>query len=121
MRCGPTGDFSPADPRKSCPWLNGISCTDMTTNPTSIHPPARLWPENKAASRMTTAEIIIRDAGWGFAARALLRLQTWLSPTFPSGAYSYSHGLEWAVEAGYVHDRDGLVDWLDADLRHGSG
>jgi urease accessory protein len=50
-----------------------------------------------------------------------LRLQAWLSPTFPTGSYSYSHGLEWAVEAGGVRDRVGLVDWLAADLRYGSG
>jgi urease accessory protein len=50
-----------------------------------------------------------------------LRLQTWLSPAFPTGSYSYSHGLEWAVEARSVHDRASLVDWLAADLRHGSG
>jgi urease accessory protein len=52
---------------------------------------------------------------------SLLRLQSWLSPVFPTGSYSYSHGLEWAVEAGHVHDRESLVDWLDADLRYGSG
>ena len=51
----------------------------------------------------------------------LLRLQSWLSPSFPIGAFSYSHGLEYAVEAGLVHDRFTLIDWLDADLRHGSG
>jgi urease accessory protein len=53
--------------------------------------------------------------------QALLRLQSWLSPAFPIGAYSYSHGLEWAIEVGHVQDRDSLVDWLDADLRYGSG
>ncbi len=52
---------------------------------------------------------------------ALLRLQSWLSPAFPAGSYSYSHGLEWAVEAGHVHDRKSLVDWLEADLYYGSG
>jgi urease accessory protein len=52
---------------------------------------------------------------------ALLRLQSWLSPAFPAGFYSYSHGLEWAVEARDVYDRQSLVDWLDSDLRHGSG
>ncbi len=51
----------------------------------------------------------------------LMRLQSWLSPAFPIGAYSYSHGLEWAVETGAVRDRLTLVDWLDADLRHGAG
>ena len=51
----------------------------------------------------------------------LLRLQSWLSPAFPTGSYSYSHGLEWAVEAGHVHNRRSLVDWLEADLCDGSG
>ena len=53
--------------------------------------------------------------------RAMLRLQSWLSPSFPTGAYGYSHGLEWAVEAGDIHDRATLVEWLEADLCHGSG
>jgi urease accessory protein len=53
--------------------------------------------------------------------QALLKLHSWLSPSFPIGAYSYSHGLEWAVEARTVHDRATLVDWLDADLRFGAG
>ena len=52
---------------------------------------------------------------------AFLRLQNWLSPIFPTGAYSYSHGVEWAVETGHVHDRMSLVEWLAADLRYGSG
>ena len=52
---------------------------------------------------------------------ALLRLQSWLSPAFPTGSYSYSHGLEWAVEAGHIHGRQTLVDWLQADLCYGSG
>ena len=57
----------------------------------------------------------------GLSSLALLRLQSWLSPSFPNGAYSYSHGLEWAVEAGFVIDRESLVDWLGVDLCHGSG
>jgi len=52
---------------------------------------------------------------------SLLRLQTWLSPAFPIGSYSYSHGLEWAVEAEWVLDRESLIAWLAADLRYGSG
>jgi urease accessory protein len=61
------------------------------------------------------------DGRSGVSSLGLLRLQSWLSPTFPNGAYSYSHGLEWAVEAGFVSDRESLVDWLGADLCHGSG
>ena len=68
-----------------------------------------------------TVGIIMNDERCDFSPLELLRLQSWLSPAFPTGSYSYSHGLEWAVEAGYVHDRESLVDWLDADLRYGSG
>jgi urease accessory protein len=64
---------------------------------------------------------IMSDEHYRIPAMALLRLQSWLSPVFPTGAYSYSHGLEWAVEAGYMNDRKGLVDWLNADLCCGSG
>jgi len=44
-----------------------------------------------------------------------LPLFVWLSPAFPVGAYAYSHGLEWAVEAGDVSDAATLAAWL-ADL-----
>ena len=70
---------------------------------------------------MTNMDIIMSDEQCRFGAPALLRLQSWLSPAFPTGAYSYSHGLEWAVEAGYINDRKSLVDWLDSDLCYGSG
>jgi urease accessory protein len=52
---------------------------------------------------------------------AALRLQSWLSPAFPVGAFSYSHGLEQAAEFGWVTDRDSLIAWLEADLRFGAG
>src|SRR6478609_8924384 len=70
---------------------------------------------------MDTMNTIMSDEHCHFPALALLRLQSWLSPAFPTGAYSYSHGLEWAVDAGYINDRKSLVDWLEADLRYGSG
>src|SRR5215469_15632769 len=69
----------------------------------------------------TIMSISMRNGVHRFQPLQLLRLQTWLSPAFPIGAYSYSHGLEWAVEAGWVHDRASLIDWLAADLRYGSG
>jgi len=61
------------------------------------------------------------DQPYDLAPLALLRQQSWLSPAFPTGSYSYSHGIEWAVEAGHIHDRESLVDWLETDLRYGSG
>jgi urease accessory protein len=52
---------------------------------------------------------------------ALYRLMTWLSPSFPVGAFSYSSGIEWAVEAGDIKDGASLRDWLAAMLAEGSG
>jgi urease accessory protein len=52
---------------------------------------------------------------------ALYRLLTWLSPSFPVGAFSYSSGLEWAVEAGDITDAASLREWLAAMLADGSG
>jgi urease accessory protein len=65
--------------------------------------------------------IIMSDERSEVAPLALLRQQSWFSPAFPTGSYSYSHGIEWAVEAGHIHDRRSLVDWLEADLCYGSG
>jgi urease accessory protein len=53
-------------------------------------------------------------------AAALYRLMTWLSPAFPVGAFSYSSGIEWAVEAGDIVDGATLQDWL-ASMLEGPG
>jgi urease accessory protein len=45
----------------------------------------------------------------------------WLSPAYPVGSFSYSHGLEWTVEAGKVRDAATLGDWVEDILTHGSG
>ncbi len=49
-----------------------------------------------------------------------LPLFLWLSPSFPVGAFAYSHGLEWAVEAGDIVDARSLEDWLADLLAHGA-
>jgi len=54
-------------------------------------------------------------------AAALYRLLTWLSPSFPVGGFSYSSGIEWAVEAGDIIDAVSLQNWLAAMLADGSG
>ena len=53
--------------------------------------------------------------------RHLTRLLAWMSPGFPIGGYTYSHGIEYAVEAGRVRDRESLVSWIEAILLHGAG
>jgi len=52
--------------------------------------------------------------------KALMRLQAWLSPAFPTGAFAYSSGLESAVELGLVGDRKSLADWLLDIIESGS-
>ena len=51
----------------------------------------------------------------------LYRLLAWLSPAFPTGAFSYSHGLEAAEARGAVHDRGTLETWIGAIVTRGSG
>jgi len=63
-----------------------------------------------------------REDGLGESeAAALYRLMTWLSPAFPVGAFSYSSGIEWAVEAGDIIDAAALTDWLSSMLADGPG
>ncbi|WP_206075236.1 urease accessory protein UreF [Mesorhizobium tamadayense] len=52
---------------------------------------------------------------------ALLRLMAWLSPSFPVGGFSYSHGLERAVHDGLIADRRDLAGWLETLVEMGSG
>ena len=59
------------------------------------------------ATITTTAMTIAETEGWREAPLLL-----WLSPAFPVGAFAYSHGLEWAVEAGDVADAASLSAWL---------
>jgi urease accessory protein len=54
-------------------------------------------------------------------ARALYRLMTWLSPAYPIGAFSYSGGIEWAVEAGDIRDAASLQSWLAVMFAEGGG
>ena len=51
----------------------------------------------------------------------LVRLLQLASPTLPIGAYSYSQGLEWAVEAGEIRDAAGAQAWIGDVLRVGRG
>jgi urease accessory protein len=67
-----------------------------------------------AADMLTGATPMIEEAG-------LYRLMTWLSPAYPIGAFSCSHGLEYAVETGLVRDRARLVAWIETVLEAGAG
>ena len=45
---------------------------------------------------------------------------TWFSPSYPVGAFAYSHGLEWAQEAGDIADAPTLLAWLTDLIEHGA-
>jgi urease accessory protein len=49
------------------------------------------------------------------------KLLAWCSPAYPTGAFSYSHGLEWAVERGTVGALGGLLEYVSAVLERGGG
>jgi urease accessory protein len=51
----------------------------------------------------------------------ILKLLTWLSPAFPVGAFSYSHGLETVIRDGTVAEADTLLAWIAGLIEHGSG
>ena len=52
---------------------------------------------------------------------SLFRLMSWLSPAYPVGAYSFSHGLEYAVDADLVTDAESVREWIATILTAGSG
>jgi len=47
---------------------------------------------------------------------ANMRLFQLISPSLPTGSFTYSQGIEWAVECGWVNSRDSLVAWLNSLL-----
>jgi urease accessory protein len=87
----------------------------MGTNPTATAMTGIITAMlERAASALDRSDLGVTPA-------ALQRLLAWLSPSFPVGAYTYSHGLEWAIEDGTVGNAADLAAWLDGVLRHGSG
>lgn len=69
--------------------------------------------------RKTAAPTIIDSNTLDFG--ALYRLMAWLSPSYPVGAFSYSSGIEWAVEAGDIINAETLRQWIEVVVREGSG
>lgn len=50
---------------------------------------------------------------------ALLTLQTWFSPSLPTGAFAHSHGLEAAIDVGDVNGATEAVAWIGRAVRSG--
>jgi urease accessory protein len=52
---------------------------------------------------------------------ALLRLCQLVSPALPVGAFNFSQGLEYAVEAGWIRDEKSAFEWISGIMRHAIG
>jgi urease accessory protein len=83
--------------------ITPITNTRITITPTTIM---------IARAAIIPITSTIMDIGAAEADVSLLPLMLWLSPAFPVGAFAYSHGLEWAVEAGDISDASSLEVWL---------
>jgi len=66
----------------------------------------------------TTTTAIIQTTSMATSTESLARLLQLASPTLPVGAYSYSGGLEAAVEAGIVSDAASAERWIGDVLEH---
>jgi urease accessory protein len=109
-----------------------IMRTAMTTITTLMMPTTIITTTNIAITSIITAIPMLMTTNSADRAEvvgamtesetaALYRLMTWLSPAFPVGAFSYSSGIEWAVEAGDIRDAASLHGWLAVMLADGSG
>lgn len=63
-----------------------------------------------------TATVMSTDSARLLGRTRLLQL---VSPSLPIGGFTYSQGLEWAVEAGWLHDATSVEDWLAGLLEDG--
>jgi urease accessory protein len=93
----------------------------MTTNKAPARPRRRAAVRTDAISEGAARPSDGQDGMKEGEAAALYRLMTWLSPAFPVGAFSYSSGIEWAVEAGDIGNAASLRDWLASMLADGPG
>jgi urease accessory protein len=66
---------------------------------------------------LSTMGPTVRPAAPALSATALLELMWLASPALPVGGFSYSEGLEAAVEASLVTNEDQARDWLSAQLQ----
>src|SRR5215207_441128 len=111
-------------PRMIMATITTVKAITMATTITTTSIATTIITTTITPMLMTTSELAAVAASGGMNAEeaaALYRLMTWLSPAFPVGAFSYSSGIEWAVEAGDVTDAATLRDWLAAMLEEGSG
>ena len=107
----------PTERPSSSPVGGGGSAGSDETEGVEAHRVSAGHPLRQSQATATSP----RGGGTIHADAYLLRLLTWLSPAFPVGAFSYSHGLETAIRAGTVRDADTLAAWISGLVEHGGG
>lgn len=70
---------------------------------------------------MTTTTVIPTITTTMLADAALHRLLAWTSPSYPVGSFTYSHGLETAVEDGRITTAAHVTAYVEAVLARGGG
>ena len=93
----------------------------MLTRMSKTRPLVRPPPRKRGPSPALRSHVIEGTGTDRLEAAALYRLMTWLSPAYPVGAFSYSSGIEWAVEAGDIGGAETLCRWIEAMLSAGAG
>jgi urease accessory protein len=107
------GDFAQApEPSHPNPLQANSGLPEFATN----HDRSRIDPTSVGERERVRDQTA--DSSPGTA--ALYRLMAWLSPAYPVGAFSYSGGLEWAIEAGDVADAATLARWLAVMIGEGT-
>jgi urease accessory protein len=70
---------------------------------------------------MATTTTMARPRLMSMDEAAFGKLQAWLSPAYPVGGFTFSHGLETAIADGAVRDAATLTSWVADVLEHGAG
>ena len=78
------------------------------------------WNQASGVNSVTSTRDPTSETSQRSEAASLYRLMSWLTPAYPVGAYAYSGGIEWAVEAGDICDGNTLRRWLATLLQHGN-
>jgi urease accessory protein len=81
----------------------------------------RILPLRRRSAPAVQSEPVSAEPSPVTGSPSLYRLMTWLSPSYPVGAFSYSSGLEWAVECGDIASADIMRSWLAVMMTDGAG
>jgi urease accessory protein len=87
-----------------------------TTALTATHTAVRDTRPAAASACCWITTMTITSTSFDLPAPALLRLLQLVSPALPIGGYSFSQGLEYAIEAGWVRDEASALGWISGLL-----